>query len=922
MKKIISLLLLLVLPVEATNAPLNFNTSTGAIVNLPTGVAANFPASGLSVNGVPVDAIALGTGVGAALANPLNSSAGIAGFNSPATSPLLLAIGFDGDTNGTNSGIIVGVSVDGSNYYTHRSSVFIPGKGAIRDIAPLRNADGTLYTNAAGYYFFEGTSGNFGQCGYLTVFDSQDWVNFNFVADIPITGSSVQVLATTVTTTASSATITLGATTGLVNGQVYGISGNANLPVEAAFLYNSGTGTTQTLGYQSSYNSLVSGAALTATANGSAVASKINFVNNTWNASWQTDTDGTIIIVTAVSTTPGFSQRSPGEGYIVCNNPGTFTSFSDYTPLVFNVGSTGLTASTFNSGGVGGPYSGVYYFTESTGHYGTSSTARGTYVMQPSLGVPAGTGWEGGLLQNWGDPNHWMLNYLSVNPSGAGDRTGKSESFTGLTGTWSTPFECNVPDLHGVAAMNPTPVRNSKDLQVAINAISPQPSSMFIGSDPYNNGGGNNSYFMTKQGFMSWFLNQTLTGSSGLEPSTQADFVLSSSGGTFKGSLTQGTSTTATTATFTSNVNAAFVTINDALATGSNTFPLTVLSSGMTGGGTFLELGKDASTDDLGYMRFNYVGANSTSNNLTWGFFGADNLMKLLPNGNVSAVGSISGVGLLDTSFTSGITKFGAGGLLGQATAGTDYQAPVSGSGFVTAASGTLSSSWTVAPASSATSAQAVALTAGDFTGASGVAAAYTIRGGNNTGGGSGLGGNFVADGGTGPTNNGNVVLGATNAMQIVVGASGAQSANGNYTQIYRSKAVFTPTPGTLGESMNSLIASGSAVGLTTATPANVTSLSLTAGDWEVSGNINFSASTATVSQKSGGIGTTTATVPTDGTEVYSGVAMTLLSATDSITIPTKRINVSSTTTVYLVANCTFTAGSVSAFGALHARRL
>lgn len=127
---------------------------------------------------------------------------------------------------------------------------------------------------------------------------------------------------------------------------------------------------------------------------------------------------------------------------------------------------------------------------------------------------------------------------------------------------------------------------------------------------------------------------------------------------------------------------------------------------------------------------------------------------------------------------------------------------------------------------------------------------------------------------------------------------------------------------GTLGEVVSSLIASASPVSLTTATAANVTSISLTAGDWDVDGNINFSASSATVTGTSGGITVTTATVPVDGSEVYSGVQVTLLSENDSVTIPSKRVNVNATTTVYLVGKSTFSAGTVSAFGSIRARRV
>jgi hypothetical protein len=127
---------------------------------------------------------------------------------------------------------------------------------------------------------------------------------------------------------------------------------------------------------------------------------------------------------------------------------------------------------------------------------------------------------------------------------------------------------------------------------------------------------------------------------------------------------------------------------------------------------------------------------------------------------------------------------------------------------------------------------------------------------------------------------------------------------------------------GGIGEFVQALLASGSATSLTTATAKNITSISLTAGDWDVSGNINFSAGTATVTGTAGGISTMSATLPTDGSEVYSGVQVTLLSETDSVTLPRKRISIATTTTVYLVGRSTFSAGSVSGFGQINARRV
>jgi hypothetical protein len=157
-----------------------------------------------------------------------------------------------------------------------------------------------------------------------------------------------------------------------------------------------------------------------------------------------------------------------------------------------------------------------------------------------------------------------------------------------------------------------------------------------------------------------------------------------------------------------------------------------------------------------------------------------------------------------------------------------------------------------------------------------------------------------------------NIFTGASNSFQSI-GAT-------NLTPI--SVTSDNAVVGGLGEFTNKLVAVGSAISLTTATAANVTSFSLTPGDWDVEGNINFSAASATVTGTQGGIAIVSATLPVDGSEVYSGVQVTLLSEKDSVSLPRKRISLAATTTVYLVAQSTFSAGTVTAFGQMSARRV
>lgn len=96
---------------------------------------------------------------------------------------------------------------------------------------------------------------------------------------------------------------------------------------------------------------------------------------------------------------------------------------------------------------------------------------------------------------------------------------------------------------------------------------------------------------------------------------------------------------------------------------------------------------------------------------------------------------------------------------------------------------------------------------------------------------------------------------------------------------------------GNIGEFVQSLVAVGSPVSLTTATAKNVTLISVLGGDWDVGANANLSAASATQTGSSAGISTTTGTLPTDGSECYSGVVTTVLSETDTITLPRKRVS-------------------------------
>jgi hypothetical protein len=143
---------------------------------------------------------------------------------------------------------------------------------------------------------------------------------------------------------------------------------------------------------------------------------------------------------------------------------------------------------------------------------------------------------------------------------------------------------------------------------------------------------------------------------------------------------------------------------------------------------------------------------------------------------------------------------------------------------------------------------------------------------------------------------------------------------------------------GFLGEYIFSTIPSGSAVALTTATPANITSIALTSGDWDIDCQVEFSpGATTSVTQSNASMSLTSATLSTQpgGTVGIATLgpepiltfnqAASVPAANYAIAPTTTRVTVAqsnSTATVYLVAQATFTVSTMSAFGTLRARRI
>lgn len=132
------------------------------------------------------------------------------------------------------------------------------------------------------------------------------------------------------------------------------------------------------------------------------------------------------------------------------------------------------------------------------------------------------------------------------------------------------------------------------------------------------------------------------------------------------------------------------------------------------------------------------------------------------------------------------------------------------------------------------------------------------------------------------------------------------------------------PAPASVvGEIITSLVSSNNAVLITNNVVTNITSIVLSAGDWDVQGNVNLYATTTTTTLPSAAaISTNTATIPADGSEVYSQDIVTAAALNDTMTLPRKQVLTTSNLTVYLEGFVHTGTSTVHAFGGITARRV
>lgn len=134
---------------------------------------------------------------------------------------------------------------------------------------------------------------------------------------------------------------------------------------------------------------------------------------------------------------------------------------------------------------------------------------------------------------------------------------------------------------------------------------------------------------------------------------------------------------------------------------------------------------------------------------------------------------------------------------------------------------------------------------------------------------------------------------------------------------------------GSVGEVISSSVAVGSAVSLTNATGAftgkTITSISLTAGDWDIFGSVGINmAATTNFTAIAGGINTTNDTLNSlyeEETRFAYGAAGFVPNNVMSFVFPPTRVSIASTTTYYLIGYASFSISTATAFGRITARR-
>lgn len=160
-------------------------------------------------------------------------------------------------------------------------------------------------------------------------------------------------------------------------------------------------------------------------------------------------------------------------------------------------------------------------------------------------------------------------------------------------------------------------------------------------------------------------------------------------------------------------------------------------------------------------------------------------------------------------------------------------------------------------------------------------------------------------------------ILGAATAPQLTFSST---------TGLKGSNTNDSAAAGSVGEFMSSNLASGNAISTTNGAYKDLTTLTVTAGDWDIWGSVcSLPAAGTITSRVAGWVGTVSATPPTapaGGTFVYMFIGLTAAGSVSYFPIGRKRFSFSTTTTVYLTGGINFSVSTMSIYGFIAARRV
>jgi hypothetical protein len=125
---------------------------------------------------------------------------------------------------------------------------------------------------------------------------------------------------------------------------------------------------------------------------------------------------------------------------------------------------------------------------------------------------------------------------------------------------------------------------------------------------------------------------------------------------------------------------------------------------------------------------------------------------------------------------------------------------------------------------------------------------------------------------------------------------------------------------GYVGQFVSSVVLAASAISISNASPTNLTSISLGAGDWDLWGSIMF-LPTLIITNISSWISSTSATMPDGSLVAINPTNGPLTGINNAPLTPTLRFNVSTTTTIYISGQVSVTSGTCTICGGIYARR-